>query len=89
MSALRDWSQDNKIAELEQEANASVESFGGLANQIHLEKRRNDVQTARIKALAEVLEATLVNLGASGAFPKAQADALLSVLRKAMEPVKL
>lgn len=89
MSTLRDWSQDSKIAALEAEADASVDSMGTLSNAIHVEKKRNDVQTARIKVLAEVVEATLVSLGTSGAMPKAQADALLSVLRKAMEPVKL
>ncbi len=89
MSALKDWSQDSKIAALEAEANSSVDSIGTLSNSIHVEKKRNDVQTARIKVLAEVVEATLVSLGASGAMPKPQADALLSVLRKAMEPVKL
>jgi hypothetical protein len=86
---LRDWDQDNKLASLEAEANSTVDSLGTLSNQIHTEKKRNDVQTARIKALAEVLEATLSSLGASGALPKAQADALLTVLRQAMAPVKL
>lgn len=85
----KDWSQDGKIAALENEANASVDSMGTLSNQIFVEKKRNDVQTARIKVLSEVIEATVSSLGASGAMPKAQADALLSVLKKAMEPVKL
>ena len=47
------------------------------------------MQTARIKVLAEVVEATLVSLGSSGALPRPQSDALLAVLRKAMEPVEL
>ena len=89
MSALKDWSQDGKIAALEAEANSSVDSIGTLSNQIHTEKKRNDVQTTRIKVLAEVVEATVSSLGASGAIPRAQADALLSVLTKVMEPVKL
>lgn len=63
--------------------------MGTLAHQVHVERKRNDVQTARIKALAEVLEATLQTLKASGAMPEAQAGALLGVLRQAMAPVKL
>lgn len=89
MSFLKDFSQDNRLAELESEANSSVDSIGTLSQAVYVEKKRNDVQTARIKALAEVVEATLRSLSASGAMPKPQADALLSVLSQAMAPVKL
>ncbi len=63
--------------------------MGTLAQQIFTERKRNDVQTARIKALAEVLETLLQTLKASGSLPEAQASALLGVLRQAMAPVKL
>lgn len=87
--SLKDWSQDRQLASLEQEANSTVDAMGSMSQQIFTERKRNDVQTARIKALAEVLEAMLMNLGQTNALPQAQVDALLQVLRTAMAPVKL
>ena len=77
MSVLKDWSQDGKIAALEQEADSSVDSIGTLAT-------RSTSSGSATKVLAEVVEATLVSLGSSAALPGPQS----AVLRKAMEPVK-
>lgn len=85
---VRDWQQDEQLAELEKDANDTVEAFGTLAQQVHAEKKRNDVQSARIRALAEVIETMLQMLKTNGALPEAQASALLGVLRDAMAPVK-
>jgi len=87
--SLKDWSQDRQLASLEQEANSTVDAMGSMSQQIFTERKRNDVQTARIKALAEVVEAMLMNLGQTNALPQQQAEALLQVLRTAMAPVKL
>jgi hypothetical protein len=81
--------QQNQINELTDEANSTVESLGTLGQQVQTERKRNDVQTARIKALSTVVEGLLLALRENGAIPEAKTDELLQVLRTAMTPVKL
>ena len=81
--------QNQRLQDLENEAQAGVDSFKTLADRLDVERKRNDVQAARIKALTALCEKLVERLTASGAVPAADLARELADVRKASEPVKL
>ena len=91
--SLYDYSQDREIERLKDAfdaENSSVDqSLQRLWSELHLERRRNDVQTGRIKVLAQTLEAVLKGIAASSPMTPDDATTLLQRVGDAMKPVNL
>lgn len=89
MGIIRDGRQDERIDELEAENNDAIDSFATVANALHKERKRNDVQSARIKALTALCEKLVDRLTANGTVPAVDIALELAELRKASAPVKV
>ncbi len=84
-----DYRQDEAIHSLANEMEASVDAFATLSNGLERERRRNDLQTERIKALATAVEALYTGLISRGLVPAEEVAAPLAELRAAMAPRSL
>lgn len=87
MAWLRDLQQDIGIGELEKRADKSFETELSLIDRIERERRRNNLQTERIKALSGALEGLVASLVSAGALrPDDPVGNELLALREAMKP---
>lgn len=88
-----DYSQDRRLErlkdELDVESRAVDQSLSGLWDALHLERRRNDIQTSRIKVLAETLKAVLQGIAGGSPITATEANTVLQSLAEAMKPVNL
>ena len=88
-----DLSQDRRLERLKDEfdveARAVDQSLSGLWDALHLERRRNDIQTSRIKVLAETLKAVLQGIAGGSPMKATEANTVLQSLAEAMKPVNL
>ena len=89
MGIIRDGQQDERIRELEGDANSTVDSLATFADALAKERKRNDVQSERIKALTTLCEKLVDRLTASGAVPATEIALELAELRRASAPRKL
>jgi hypothetical protein len=83
MAWLKDRLQDAAIEALTEE---TFQTEVSLIQKVAHESRRNDVQTARIKALAAAIEGLSGRLVAAGLLPAEDVRAELAALRDAMKP---
>jgi len=89
MSGIRDWQQDERLKGVEGELDAQVDDARRVYERIELERKRNDVQTARIKALAVAVEGLCLKLLEKRVLDGADVAKELAELRAAMAPVKV
>jgi hypothetical protein len=89
MAGWNDFQQNSRLNQLESEADSSVDSFRTLADKLEREKKRNDTQSARIKALNATVETLCTKLLERRVLTGDDLAADLAALREAMKPVKV
>jgi hypothetical protein len=85
MGTFRDGAQDQEISTLREDA---VDDFRRLTELVDVERKRNDLQFARIKALSALCEKLIERLIASGTVQAHELANELSELREVSKPVK-